>query len=479
MNRRIKRNLVFITAFALAFSVVGSMGGAMAAGGVYVNDGNNTLSGSLGSAYAIGGGGSVSVVGDTYAITGSGTVKVGESGGEIGEVIPAPDGVPVKIKTNIARIGLYYYYSASRDTALSSANLENKVGSGYKFGYYDSSRSFVELGSTAERKITMKPTGSGREVSVYITGTDTVIYTHKSTTNNLAVLPISTSGKAVTWFKNNTYNGGFEYYRYISDRMTVINVLELEDYIKGILPFEMSSSWPIEALKAQALCARSYFARNVNSYSKYGFDITADTYCQAYLGTGRSSSNSDSAVDQTAGEYITYNGAVCDALYFSSDGGGTEDSENIFVSALPYLRGVIDPYEESVPISMNGYKTWTRGYTGQELSQKLSSYGMAEIASVDTELSRTGNVIKLKFTDINGKTSTFSKSSVYSVVGLPSIRFAVSKSGDTFTFSGSGWGHSVGMSQFGAYAMVKNYGMSYRQVIAFYYTGVKISKGTL
>lgn len=471
MKHTYHKAIAFILAAIFSASVLILGTGASAAGSIYVNDGSGVLGTDIGSAYAVGGDSSVSVIGDSYALTGDGTVKVGQPGGE-------DDGTTVNASITTARIGLYYYYSSSRDSSLESANLQNEVGRGYKFGYYDSNRVFHELASTNETKITMKPTGSGREVSVYITGTNTVIYRHSNSSYNLAVRPASTGGKTETWFKGNTYYGDFEYYRYIDNKMTVINVVNVEDYIKGVVSIEMSSSWPIEALKAQAVCARTFFAKSAGNYARYGFDVTADTYCQAYLGTSRSSSNSDAAVDQTAGKYITYNGSLCTTFYFSSDGGATEDCENIFVAALPYCRGVVDPYEQDVPESMNRNKTWTRTFTAAELSAKLNKYGITNLASITPEYSRMGNVIKLTFTDVNGNKATVAKASCYSVIGLPSIRYTIEKTNNnTFIFRGSGWGHNVGMSQFGAYSMAAYHGCNYQQIIKFYFTGVNISTG--
>ena len=557
MKRKKNSLLIVSLAAVIIFSVLYAGEYSLAAGTIYVNDSQNTLSGDIGSAYAVGGTGTVAVTGGTYAITGDGVVQIGQTGTST-EPTTAPDGPNVSVKYNTVRIGLYYYYSTLRDSSLSTASLENKAGSGYSFGYYDSSRVFHELGSTTQTQLTMVPdvntavssgtvgcyhiklpgtyadfysaqtaasqytggfpawyngtyyamlgnyqssaeasgalstlgvsgevyTGSSRCVAVTKTGTTGILFEFDyGTTANLAVHPISNSGKAITWFKGYAYYGDFEYYRYISGKLTVINILPLEDYIKGVVPYEMTASWPLEALKAQALCARTYFAANAGRYSLFGFDVTADTYSQAYRGTTGANTTSDSAVDVTAGRYITYNGSLCTTFYYSSDGGGTEDSENVFTSALPYCRGVIDPYEDAVPASMNSRKSWSVQYTSAQLLAKVNGkgYALCDIVSVAPTYSDTNNVIALTFTDSSGRAATFSKSSCYSfscsTLGLNSIHFTVAQESDTYTFSGSGWGHSVGMSQFGAYSMAKNYNYGARQIIGFYFTGVNISLG--
>lgn len=483
MKSKMNRLLSFLIVTALVLPLFAS-GGAFAAGSIHVNDGTSVLGGDLNSAYVIGGNGEVSPAGGIYAVTGNGEVVKVDGGTPTGEVPSGePDGSTVKVSKQIAKVGLYYYYNNARDTALASANLENKAGSGYKFGYYDSNRVFHELGSTAERKITMTPnvgSSNSRSVIVTATGTTNTLFVFDMNTGvNLAVRPVNNSGKAETWFKGYAYFGDFEYYRHISDRMTVINVVDLEDYIKGILPYEMSASWPLEALKAQAVAARSYFAANSGSYGNYGFDVTADAYSQVYYGTQRATAATDAAVEATRGEYITYNGAVASALYFSSDGGATEDSENIFVSALGHLRGKPDPYEADVPISQNSYKTWTRRFTGADLQSKLSSRGYrgGAVTRLVPEYSSMGNVIRLTAYDAGGASITVSKSDCYAALGLPSVRYTISQSADgSFVLEGSGWGHNVGMSQWGAYSMAKNYNWNYRQILRFYYTGIKISK---
>ena len=557
MKRKINTTLMILLVSVLVFSALSEGNTASAASSIYVNDSQNVLSGDLSSAYAVGGTGTVSVTGGTYAITGDGVVQVGQSG-TIPVPTTAPDGVNVAVKQNTARIGLYYYYSASRDTSLPTASLENKVGSGYKFGYYDSARNFFEVGNTAVTQLTMVPdvnttvaagtigcyhiklfgtyndfnsaqsvasqytgafpayingtycvmlgnyqnatdaanakaslgasgdvfTGSSRCVKVTKTGTTNILFEFDcGTSANLAVRPVSSLGKAITWFKGLAYNGDFEYYRYISAKLTVINILPVEDYVKGVIPYEMSPSWPLEALKAQALCARTFYAANSGMYSNYGFDITADDYSQVYKGTSGANSNTDSAVDVTAGRYITYNGKFCTTFFFSSDGGGTEDSENVFTAALPYCRGVIDPFEEAVPATLNTRKSWSKQFTSAELLAKVNSkgYSLADIVSVTPTYSDTNNVIALTFTDSTGKTAAFSKSGCYnfscSTLAMNSIHYTISQSDGIYVFSGSGWGHNVGMSQWGAYSMATNYNYNCRQIIGFYFTGANISLG--
>lgn len=380
--------------------------------------------------------------------------------------------------------------------------------------------------------------------TVTVTGTTTILFEFDyGTRTAFGINPdITGVNNNETWFKGYRYYGGFEYKRLSGNDITVINYVSIHDYVKGILPYEMSASWPIEALKAQALCAKSYTLCNLNKHSASGFDLCNTTDCQVYRGTSSATSNSDKAVDDTYGLYVLYNGSPAQTFYFSSDGGATEDSINVWSSDLPYLKGVIDPYEET--ISIPGY-TWEYTYTTEQLTWLLNQKGYTIGNIVNCYVSKTtntGNVYSVTFVDSSGKvlslnreaartvfysatlgytttsqrftitanyegngtnvyvnnaSSTISSlNGAYAINGSGSIgtidgdtAYAVTDSGNqtvtasgtsgetpvSFTVSGKGSGHNVGMSQWGAYAMASK-GMTYDQIIKFYFTGVTIGR---
>jgi SpoIID/LytB domain protein len=133
--------------------------------------------------------------------------------------------------------------------------------------------------------------------------------------------------------------------------LCAINTLPVESYLRGVVPLEMSSSWPLEALKAQAVAARTYAVRSIGSGL---FDLYSDTRSQAYGGAGRERAATDAAVSGTAGVIATYGGQPIAAFYFSTSGGHTENIENVWNTApLPYLKGVDDPYDTLSP-----YHVW-------------------------------------------------------------------------------------------------------------------------
>lgn len=554
-NKNIKWIITIIITISLCAAVFGTI--VSADNVLYVNPNGETIS-SLKGLYVLGGSGTAGVLtaNSVWAMTASGLENIGGDGsgtGGGGYVTPeAPPTGTIAVPVSTVRIGLDYYYSASRNSSLAFATLDNYIGSGFAFGYYDSNRTFHELGRTGKTALTIVVdrnttvsgvtigcyhvklpgtyadydsaaaaasaytggfpayyngtfyvlvgnynsataaaealnygiygevfTASDRCVAVVERGTNKILFEYDcGTSSSLAVRPLSANGKAVTEYNDgNRYYGDFEFTRYKGLNMTVVNVLPIEDYVKGVVPYEMSSSWPLEALKAQACCARTYMVSNYKSYNSFGFDVTDDTYCQAYLGTKSANATTDRAVDETAGLYITYGGQFCNTTYFSSDGGATEDSENVFSSVVPYLRGVVDPFEDAIDFT---YKTWTKTMTAAQITTRLRNYGysISTVVSVVPEYTRMGNMAKITFRDVNGKTITVSKSNCYSVLGLNSIRFTIEKTANgDYLIKGGGWGHNVGMSQWGAYSMASVYGYSYAEILGFYYTGITISKG--
>ena len=258
-------------------------------------------------------------------------------------------------------------------------------------------------------------------------------------------------------------------------RFTVINAVSLEDYIKGVIPYEMNSLWPFEALRAQAVCARSYAAGHLNEYAEeYGFDLTDDVESQVYRGVAEADEVTDAAVDSTAGLFARYEGRLCDVYYFASDGGATEDGYRIFGVDQPYLAGKLDPFEQAVDEQV---LRWQRWRSGEDVARMLArmGYETGEIVSVEPEYSELGNVVAMRYTDDEGKTLYLETRDSYKYLSLCSARFHVEQDENgVFVFSGVGFGHNCGMSQWGAYAMAKYYGYHCEDIIRFYFTGAYV-----
>ena len=392
--------------------------------------------------------------------------------------------------------------------------------------------------------------GTSNTVTVVRTGSDTILFEFEhGSSRSLGVMPRAAgSENPETWFRGFRYNGGFQYSRRDGALITVTHFVNIEDYVKGILPYEMNNAWPIEALKAQALCARTYAMSYLNRHNTNGFDLCVEEHCQVYRGRNAANARTDQAVMETAGMYITYDGELTQTYYASTNGGASENSENVWIDALPYLRGVIDPYEANIAHRItNPSYHWTITYTPAQITQRLleRGYNVSTIVSMQvSQYTPTGNVLSVTVTDANGRRFTFSRrAQLITALGVPTQRFniggaawdggggvfanapaqaigpnnsvsaidgggnisevptdsiyAVTGSGSAeivtgepggstggnstglvngvFTIRGSGRGHNVGMSQWGAYSMAHYHGLTFEDIIHFYFTGVEIT----
>ena len=380
--KAIKKYLYGLT-ISVAFALAAALAVA-AAQTLYINDADSAFSGAITDAYAVGADGIAQIsTARAYALSADGLVSLDgeESGdGEGGGGLRYDDG-SVAVAAERLKVGLYYYYSAGRDTSLEFANLENSIGEGYAFGYIDADREFVQFSEdavTEETQITMRPIEDG-SVGVYITGTDELLWVLDAAgkDNYLAVRPLSEEGDALTWFKGRRYYGDFAYADLGNGKLTVVNIVDIEPYVMGVCAMEMGGGFPLEALKAQAVAARTYGMFYVHSETytnRCGFDLTADTYSQAYIGY-TDDKRVVEAVTATENEYLTYNGKIIEALYCAADGGETLDSERAFPGALPYLRGYPDPYER--------YK-WDKGANGHRVGMsQWGAFAMAQYFDKD------------------------------------------------------------------------------------------------
>jgi len=401
----------------------------------------------------------------------------------------------LSVKGDTVKIGLYVK-TASYDTSKNSVTLNNCQGSSFEYGYIDSNRKFVKQGTLSCGTLVISSNGSTFTVK---DGNAKVVYTSSAT---FALHAVADSGKKGVTKVNGSYRyyGDFEF-RQIgsgSGNFALINVVNIEDYVKGVIPYEFSNVWPLETLKAAAVAARTYVMNSWGSYSSYGFDLICDNGSQTYRGRAITYDESyftvtDQAVEGTANQYLTYDGKLCICFYFSSDGGATEDYSHINISstAYPYLKGKVDPYEAAIASIAGNYKsTITNLRTGNTMTSLASKLGLGTIAKngirIDT-YQTTGNVKSITITDVNGKSYTISQSSsinrwnFLSYFGFTgySYRFTVSynSSADSFTVTRYGWGHNMGMSQWGAYSMAKNYAKDYQDILGFYYDGTHLQVG--
>lgn len=316
------------------------------------------------------------------------------------------------VDTNIMlRVAL----TISGASSFADPKLENVSGysTGYTIGTMNGT-TFSGSKTISASQLTIKLVGDAFQVSDTASGA--VLYTSAAGVDHIAIRPNST----LTWFKGYKWYGDFVYRRASGSNITVLNYVGLEDYVKGVLPYEISADWPVEAQKAQAVCARS-FALGTHKHESEGYDLCNTTNCQVYLGANRATALSDSAVDATRGEYLSYNGNLVVGYFFSSDGGATEDAVNVWGGDYPYLQGKVDPYETYD-------SSWSVTLTADEVRQKLinAGYSIGTVASVKvTKRTDTDNVNEVTVTDTDGKQVVISKANTRTVFGLDSIRYTI------------------------------------------------------
>lgn len=317
--------------------------------------------------------------------------------------------------------------------------------------------------------------------------------------------------------------------------LTVVNTLPIEQYLYGIVAKEIPPAWPPEAVKAQAVAARTYALYNRGKHADDGYDVCATTDCQVYGGKTGEDARANKAVDDTRGLIVTYDGKPIPAYFHGSGGGYTENSENVWGGAFPFLRGVID-YDEG----SSNYK-WVKEMTQKEVEEALRGAGIQvgtlqaielspltkpPVSAVDRGVSGRVKELRLigstgsirvdgtKFRTVLGLNSTmfdigitlpadkkleFDVTDIYgdhdtktvpvNVKPLPNKGFAVDKpnmhrisgrANETIVFTGHGLGHGLGLSQWGAKVMAEKAPTGdteyFRAILKHYYTGVEIHK---
>lgn len=378
-------------------------------------------------------------------------------------------------------------------------------------------------------------------LSVIETESGKILFKMDTTNQALYVRPLKNES-ATNYIKTNVgniYDGTFEYKTTING-MYLVNILDIEDYIKSVLPYEISASWPDECLKAFSIVVRSYTLSMLGkSHKQQDFDMCDETHCQAYRGRLRSTDRTDAAVDATLNIVLAYNSKVCETFYYAIAGGVSESAELVW-------GGTNYPYLVSQPIPDEKYWNYTNGIWSFEVSEAelfnylqnqstVSRYVKNPITSVRvSKYTDAGYAYELEITDTSGTVSTFTKcdnvrtiltkyakssrltigKSVqvtvndgktvtidpYNVVctdkdgkpvmntiaaGSDSAQAVISGSGTVTTLpvsensnyiiSGTGWGHGVGLSQYGARDMANN-GYLWHEIATFFFPGAYLAK---
>jgi len=329
-------------------------------------------------------------------------------------------------------------------------------------------------------------------------------------------------------FNGRAYRGTLDVTRDDEGDMIVVNQVDTAAYLASVVGSEEPTTWMPEALAAQAIAARTYLSRHLGKHDSY--DLEGDTRDQEYDGIAGESDSTVRAVARTAGMIATYRGSAIEALYSANAGGITEDSENVYANALPYLRSVPSPNDDVAQASSWGHTSWEwkTEFTASQLRSYIGGRGVdvGDPQRIElTRLTATGRVLAAKIVGTSGSRDIGKDASRY-YFGLRSTLFTVETHQEeteyveasnadrvrqldllgasverTFTvsvkdpdrtihtlrvlgwqyrlparfvFTGKGYGHGVGMSQWGAQGMALA-GKSAEEILKHYYRGIEIT----
>jgi stage II sporulation protein D len=251
--------------------------------------------------------------------------------------------------------------------------------------------------------------------------------------------------------------------------ITAVNWIDLEEYLYSVIGGEMDSRWPDEALKAQAIAARTYALyerERQRGNPVYDLGDSPDRW-QIYKGVSSESPKTYNAVDTTAGKVLTYNNQIILSVFHACSGGHTENVEDVWISKEPYLRAVPD-FDQNIKEC-----NWTKTFTPRELSARIGGVGNVKDMIIET-VSPFRSVKTLKIIGDRG-TKVLAREQVRTALKIKSTRFTVGKDANgSFVLQGLGFGHGVGMSQWGAYELAKR-GANYLQILGYYYQGVALT----
>ncbi len=274
------------------------------------------------------------------------------------------------------------------------------------------------------------------------------------------------------------YRGSVEILTNGDGTLTVVNEVDLEDYVMGVVAGEVPKNWPLEALKAQAIAARTFavLKHEQAGQSNSAYDLENTSLFQMYKGSGFLNDNIRRAVMDTDEEIITYDNQPIEAFFHSNCGGETSGSLSVWSQDKPYLKPVVCDY------CRNGdHFHWTAEVSTQDLVRELRAVGLriSDVSGLRV-LGRddSGRISVLGIVDSDGKLKSMKSNAFRMALGpdvIRSTRFEIKVENDRVSFNGLGWGHGVGMCQEGACGMAQK-GFNCYEIIRHYYRGVLVEK---
>ncbi|MGQ3685638.1 MAG: SpoIID/LytB domain-containing protein [Candidatus Loosdrechtia sp.] len=268
------------------------------------------------------------------------------------------------------------------------------------------------------------------------------------------------------------YRGEIKILRQPNNTFSVVKAVDMESYIAGVVGSEMPSSWEEDALRAQAIIARTYAINRINV--RRGDIYHIEMLDLAYRGMANETAKITRIVQDTKGIVIAYNWNIFPAFFHSTCGGHTEDSKHVFgIDSMPPLRGVVCNYCNNTK-----YSSWSVDIRKADIEKRLresniNTPDISTVNTVDPGRSDRGSSVEIVFA--NGK-KEMSANQFRLLVGpnlLYSTAFTSRSNGNNITFSGKGFGHGVGLCQYGAQGMAKN-GFPYTSILKHYYPGIEL-----
>ena len=279
-------------------------------------------------------------------------------------------------------------------------------------------------------------------------------------------ITIEPSDNGRIWIGDRWYRGKVRLMRQ-GNGVSAVNLVDLEEYLYSVVGSESIPSWPMEALKAQAVAARTYAIYKTTKDSNRYYDLDTTTATQVYKGVNNEYVSTVAAVQDTRNQVMTYGGKVILAAFHAASGGHTENVEDVWMSPLPYLRGVVD-YDQNSPVFL-----WNKNLTTTEVSRKIGGVGTVT-NMVPVKFTPRGRVDVMRISGTGGS-KNLDGTKVRQALKLKSTLFNVSKSGNTFYISGRGSGHGIGLSQWGAHGLAEK-GTPYDQILSHYYQNAQLTQ---
>lgn len=272
------------------------------------------------------------------------------------------------------------------------------------------------------------------------------------------------------------YRGDILIHKKQNNKLLVVNNVDLEKYVRGVLYHEVSDKWPMEATMAQAVAVRSYVLYQMNENKTNLFDVRDDIYSQVYGGKSAERYRTNIAAGKTEGQVLLLDGKIFPTYFHSNCGGHTEDVNNVWGPPSKALTGVSCIYCEDSP----SYH-WKKNFSCKEVQAKLNDKGYKIGLIKDIEIvsrNQSNRIDKLRITSRDNQVLMLDGRKFRDIIGpnlIKSNNYEIEMKGYYFDVIGLGWGHGVGMCQWGAHAMAQER-FTYKEILKYYYPNTEIKE---